>query len=137
MPPYVMGLFVVQVLFGLYQLGVVVSGTTATRLPDPVVVFHPLLGLTATALWIVFLASGKHPGIAWASFAAVAVNICLGAVMGIRTVRLPDRPARRRVGAPPQPLAEKTIPGPVLVVHGVVAVMLLVGTLLVAIGIGR
>lgn len=141
MSGYVMAMFVVQVFGGLYLLSFVAgagqkrSSARATRLPDPVVLTHGGLGITATALWILYLLTGAQ-GLAWATFAALAVGASLGVFMFLKTARgapVLEEPAGSRADVR---VAEKQIPGIALAAHGTLAIALLVCTLLVALGVG-
>ena len=147
MSNFVIGAFIVQLIFGAYLFSITLnagrrdSAAHATGLPSGVVFFHPLLGLFALGCWIGWVVSDARP-FAWVAFAALAVGATLGAALGIRTLTEPDR---MEVPQPPDlgtrlvpadyAVAEKQIPRPALVGHGVMAVVLLACTLLVALGV--
>lgn len=140
-----MGLLVVQVVLGGYQLSIVAdagrreSTARATRLPNPAVFGHLVTGVLGTILWIVWLATNEH-AITWITLVVLVAGGGLGLFMFARTagrttitstdaVRYPDR---ADVVA-----AEKRIPGISLAFHGLLATLLLVFALLVALGVGN
>jgi len=137
MTNFVLGLFVVQMLIGAYQIAHVFSAETDTRLPDVALLFHPMLGGTAALFWVIYMGVGGV-GFAWASFGALTLGASLGLVMFARTLAEPAEAVEHPsvVGAA-KPLAEKRIPGPMLAVHGLGATLLFVCTLLVALGVAN
>ena len=140
MTNFVMGLLIVQLLGGAYQLtfvlgaGQKLSNARATRLPDFVVVGHLTAALTATALWVVWMATHEDV-FAWATLAVLLVTSAGGLFMFARTARqdsVVDRPA---VDPADVRVAEKQIPATALAVHGLGAVVLLACVLLEALGV--
>lgn len=140
MTNFVMGLLVVQLLGGVYQLSYVLgagkrpSTARATRLPDPVVVGHPMAATVSTALWLGWMTMDER-GFAWLTLVALLLTAAGGAFMFLRTAgRSPvvDRPAADPADVR---VAEKQIPKVALAVHGLGALLLVGCVLLVALGV--
>lgn len=147
MSNFVLGLFIVQLLGGAYLFSYTLSAgrrdstARATRLPSAVVFSHMLLGGLSAAAWLGWVISDAR-GFAWTSFAGVALGLTLGAVLGMR---LHFKPATVEVPQPPVPgsapegadhrVAEKQIPGAANLMHGGLAAVLLVLTLLISLGV--
>lgn len=144
----VTGLFVVQLLVGGYLFSFVLgagqraSNARATRIPDPAAVAHPLAAVVTVACWLICLATDER-GFAWVCFGLLLATAAGGLFMAFRTVTggpTVDRPGRRQgVLDPGDPaeirVAEKQIPTAALVLHGTTFLVLLIGTLLVALGV--
>lgn len=138
---YVMAMLVFQVFGGLYLLTFVAgagqkrSTARATRLPDPVVLTHGGLGITATVLWILYLVTGAR-GFTWATFAVLAAGAAFGVFMWLKTARGAPVVAEPAGSPADVRVAEKQIPGIAIAAHGALALALLVCTLLVALEVG-
>ena len=138
---YVLAFFVVQLLVGAYMFTFVLgagqlnSNARATRIPDPIAVVHPLAAGGTLLLWVVYLVTDERV-FAWATFVALLLTASGGAVMALRTVR--GGPTVDRPAADPAEVrvAEKQIPRAAIVLHGLTFLLLLAGTLLVALGVG-
>jgi hypothetical protein len=95
----VIWLLVIQVGGGVYMFtytldaGMPESGARATRLPAPVLLLHPVFGLSAVAVWLAYMATDGAP-LPWVTFGLLACGGLLGAVLGLLTVR--PRPTRSR-----------------------------------------
>ncbi|HEY2551917.1 MAG TPA: hypothetical protein VGI64_15200 [Streptosporangiaceae bacterium] len=111
----------------------------ATRLPVPVLVSHVLLALTGLVVWSVYLVA-DIARLAWLAGVMLLLVAMLGLVMAVRwigvyrtfttaRIRQPagDAPGSRAV-APP----ERNFPVPVVIGHGVFAVVTLLLVLLTA-----
>ena len=137
-----MGALVVQVLGGLYLISYTLDAGTPegdarrTRLPDPVLFVHPILGGVSVVVWIAWLASGGEP-LPWVvPLGTLLVGAALGAFMGVRT----RQPAPDPVEVSPHDpaaarLAEKRIPHVAILAHGGLALLIIVCVLLVALGV--
>lgn len=99
-----------------------------TRFPAVVVLGHPLSALAGLAAWIAHIATARAV-YAWSAFAALAVSTMLGFVMFTRW--LAGEGGRHARGA------ERELPGPAVLVHGLVAVVTFVLVFLTAIVAGR
>lgn len=137
MTTFVMGLFVIQVLGGLYQFGILMAAPSrhstarATRLPDWLVFSHGLLGILAAGLWLGQLLTGNDV-YAWATLAVVLLSIAGGTVMFVKTElksKTLDIPAADPADVR---VAEKRIPKTVLHGHGLGAAVLAICVLIVA-----
>ncbi|WP_436701382.1 hypothetical protein [Nocardioides sp. BYT-33-1] len=143
----VTGMFVVQLLVGGYMYSFVLgagqrgSNARATRIPDLVAFIHPVAAIVTFACWLAYLA-GDATGFAWTTFVLLLLTASGGALMALRTVTGPptvDRPSPRQgVLDPGDPaeirVAEKQIPRAAIVLHGLTFLVLVAGTLLVALG---
>lgn len=135
-----MGLFVIQLGVGLYQMGILAashsrhSPARATRLSDRLVFSHALLGFLAAGLWLGQLLTGDDR-YAWATAVVVLLSIAGGMVMFVETEFRPGT-LEDRTAAPADPadvrVAEKQIPKVVMHGHGLGAAVLLVGVVAVA-----
>lgn len=137
MTKFVMAVFVVQVLGGLYQMGILASAGSrhstarASRLPDLLVFSHAVLGFLAAGLWIGQLATGNDLW-AWLTLGVVALTIAGGTVMFVKTEFAPDTIDRPALDPANVRVAEKQIPKTVLHAHGAGAAVLVVCVLIVA-----
>jgi hypothetical protein len=103
---------------------------------SPLLLFaHPLIGLTGMTVWIAYLYQGGDV-LPWVAFALLVTGAVVGDVLLMRTLR-----PRRVFGATAQgdPVgnrrrAEDLMPRPVIVLHGVLAVVLMGLVLLYALG---
>lgn len=125
--------WVVTALGGFVMLGIWISRGGArggaSRLPAPVVLGHFALAAVGLVVWIVYLAAGGA-ALAWTAFVLLLPVALLGFVMFARW--LPVR--RESVTAPSGVPAERHFPVPVVVAHGLFAVVTVVLVLLGAIG---
>ena len=100
---------------------------TATRLPVPVISAHALLGIGGLLVWGFYLVTDEDP-LAWATVAGLGIVALLGLVMAARWLRVyrayaaPSPSSAGRVAVPP----ERHFPVPVIVIHGIGAVVTLV-----------
>jgi hypothetical protein len=139
MTNFVLGLLVVQVLGGLYQLSFLLGvgsnyrNARASRLPDPLVFGHALLGLVALALWLTWRSTGEEPFV-WATFGSLLLSVGGGLVMFARTAAGRATEPVATAGARDVRVAEKRIPKAALSVHGLAAATLVVCVLLVGLG---
>jgi manganese efflux pump family protein len=138
----VIWLLVIQVGGGVYMFtytldaGMPESGARATRLPAPVLLLHPVFGLSAVAVWLAYMATDGAP-LPWVTFGLLACGGLLGAVLGLLTVRPAPDPLEVSPHDPgAAQLAEKRIPDLAIALHGTLAVLILVCVLLVALGVG-
>lgn len=141
-------LFVLQLLVGSYMYGSVLgagqwsSNARATRIPDLVAFAHPIAAVVTLAIWVGHMVSDRT-GFAWATLVALLVTASGGAVMALKTRQggqYVDRPGKHQgVLEPGSPaeirVAEKQIPDLAIKLHGGTFVLLVVGTLLVALGV--
>ncbi|MCR1782252.1 hypothetical protein KVF89_06880 [Nocardioides carbamazepini] len=141
----VTGLFVAQLLVGGYLYSFVLgagqrsSNARATRIPDLVAFVHPLAAIVTFSCWLAYLANDDKT-FAWATFALLLLTASGGAVMALKTLTgspVVDRPSPRQgILDPGDPaevrVAEKQIPRAAVAVHGLIFLVLTVGTLLVA-----
>ena len=99
---------------------------TATRLPVPVISAHALLGIGGLLVWGFYLVTDEDP-LAWATVAGLGIVALLGLVMAARWLRVyrayaaPAPSSARLVAVPP----ERHFPLPVIVIHGICAVVTL------------
>ncbi|HEU5384929.1 MAG TPA: hypothetical protein VFV73_03430 [Streptosporangiaceae bacterium] len=149
--------WLVTALGGSYLLGKWLAGGGVrgpTRFPVPVIFGHFLLAAAGLVVWIVFLLAHTK-ALAWTAFVILVPVALLGSTMffrwigvrrGARGTAAPV-PAPARVGAPaaagaPAPAAaggavpaERHLPVPVVLAHGVLAATTLVLVLLAALGV--
>ena len=99
----------------------------ATRLPVPVISAHALLGVGGLLVWGFYLVTDED-SLAWATVAGLGVVALLGLVMAARWLRVyrayaaPGPSSASLVVVPP----ERHFPIPVIVIHGIGAVVTLV-----------
>ncbi|MFJ9732445.1 hypothetical protein ACIRU2_06915 [Streptomyces sp. NPDC101169] len=141
--------WVVTALGGFYMLGVWIQRggvrqqqTGASRLPAPVLFGHFGLAAIGLVVWIIYVVADRT-ALAWTSFGLLLPVALLGFVMLARwipvhrdrgtahTARVASAPGAE--GAVP---AERHFPVPVVVAHGLLAVVTLVLVLLTALGVG-
>ncbi|MDT0615923.1 hypothetical protein [Streptomyces lancefieldiae] len=141
--------WVITALGGFYMLGTWIqrgglrqqqSGTS--RLPAPVVFGHFALAAVGLVVWIIYVVADKS-ALAWTSFGLLLPVALLGFVMLARWI--PVYRDRTMAGAPTTAStqgadgtvpAERSFPVPVVLAHGLFAVITLVLVLLTALGIG-
>ncbi|MGW1744280.1 hypothetical protein ACWCRD_01415 [Streptomyces sp. NPDC002092] len=139
--------WVVTALCGFYLLGTWIqrggirqqqSGTS--RLPAPVIFGHFALAAIGLVVWIIYVVADKS-ALAWTAFGLLLPVALLGFTMLARWIPV----YRERATATPvaaAPAAEETVPAerhfplPVVLAHGLLAVVTLVLVLLTALGIG-
>jgi hypothetical protein len=127
------------------------QSATATRLPIPVISGHVLMAAGGLVVWVFFLISKNHQ-LVWAAVAALGLAATLGTVMAIRWIAVyrakraairalqgahgqPDEAAARaaaRLAADMGP-PERSFPLPVVIVHGIFAVLTLTLVVLTAV----
>ena len=135
-----MGLFLVQILLVIYQFtyttdaGRPESNARATRLSPELVVGHLLLSILAALLWAGWKGYGND-AFAWATFGVLVVAAALGTLIAMRSMLFPayvtvdsDDPADSLT-------AESRIPTIAQILLGLMTLVLLVFTLLTAIGV--
>jgi hypothetical protein len=113
-----------------------------TRFPAPLVFGHFLLAAAGLIVWIVYLAVDKD-GLAWTAFVVLVVVALLGFTLFARWLPV-YRAASPAAGAPAAGApaagesapAERQLPVPVVVAHGLVAAATLVLVLLAALEVG-
>lgn len=136
-----MGLFLVQCLFVAYQLSFVMdagrpqSTARASRVPDGMALGHLFLTVLATGLWLGWRTYGER-GWAWVGFAAALLAAALGAVIAQRSMAMPPEVSASSDRDPADlRTAESRIPEIAVVLIGVISVVLVVLTFLVALGV--
>ncbi|GHB69862.1 hypothetical protein GCM10010377_70720 [Streptomyces viridiviolaceus] len=130
--------WVITALGGFYMLGTWLSRggvrSGSSRLPAPVVFGHFALAAIGLVVWILYLIADAT-ALAWTAFGLLVPVALLGFVMLARW--LPTYRATRAAvaegGAEP---AERYFPVPVVLAHGLFAVITVVLVLLTALGIG-
>ncbi|MGW4564821.1 hypothetical protein ACWEN3_21205 [Streptomyces sp. NPDC004561] len=142
--------WVVTALGGFYMLGTWIQRggirqqqTGTSRLPAPVVFGHFALAAIGLVVWIVYVVADKT-ALAWTAFVLLLPVALLGFVMLARWIPVyRDRPrtgataaAAAGPGAEGAVPAERHFPVPVVLAHGLLAVVTLVLVLLTALGIG-
>jgi len=134
-----MGLFLVQMLLVVYQFtyttdaGRPESNARATRLTPGLVVGHLLLSFLAVLLWIGWKAYG-NTSFAWATFIVVALAALLGTQIVRRALLSPAEVPASSSDPADRLTAESRIPAISHVVLGLITLVLLVFTLLSALG---
>ncbi|MFJ6718611.1 MULTISPECIES: hypothetical protein [unclassified Streptomyces] len=134
--------WVITALGGFYMLGTWLShgGARAgnSHLPVPVIFGHFALAAIGLVVWIVYLIIDKD-ALAWTAFILLVPVALLGFVMLARWIPLHRAPATAapatRPGEQAGP-AERHFPVPVVVAHGLFAVVTVVLVLLSALGVG-
>jgi len=135
-----MGALIVQLLLGGYQFSFTTgagrpeSDARASRLPSPVIFGHMLLAIVIALLWAGQMASDSR-AMAWVVFGLLVGSVASGLAMFLRTARRSAWIGGRSRNPADHRVAEKQIPVPSLAVHGLVALSLVVGVLLVALGV--
>lgn len=105
------------------------------RIRTPLIMSHFLLAAGGLVVWIVYLISDQK-ALAWIALAGLAVVALLGFTMlSIWLRRRQGRVATTETTTPGTP-AEQHFPVPVVVLHGLLAVVTLVLVLLTAAGVG-
>jgi hypothetical protein len=137
MTKFLMAVFVVQLMGGLYQVGILMSADSrasvarASRLPDLLVFTHGVLGFVAAGLWVGQLATGDDR-FAWTTLAVLVMAIAGGTVLFVKTEFHGDTIDRPALDPADVRVAEKQIPKGVLHGHGLGAAVLVVCVLVVA-----
>lgn len=144
-----LGVWLVTALGGAYMwsfttgVGRPESRARASNLPPWALFLHPFLALSGLGVWIAYLYAGA-PVLPWIAFADLLVVAALGDVLLYRTFKSSSTkvPALRSPDLTPeenhaanQTRAEDLIPRPVIVGHGILAVLTIVLVFLVAIGV--
>jgi manganese efflux pump family protein len=117
------------------------QATKATRLPIPVIGTHALLAVAGLAVWSAYVLLDSDR-LAWTAVAILGVVAALGVVMARRWFRSRQVAAvgATRGGPPggaPEPVPpERHFPLPVVIGHGVFAVVTITLVLLTALGVG-
>jgi hypothetical protein len=137
--------WLVTALGGFYMLGTWISHgglrqrqTGAGRLPVPVLFGHFSLAAVGLVVWVVYLFADAR-ALAWTAFGLLMPVALLGAVMFARWLPVyrsrATVPTAVRPGAETEP-AERHLPLPVVVAHGLFAVITVVLVLLSALDVG-
>ncbi|UXY23917.1 hypothetical protein N8I84_38360 [Streptomyces cynarae] len=141
--------WVVTALGGFYMLGTWIQRggigqqqSGASRLPAPVVFGHFALAAIGLVVWIIYVVADKS-ALAWTAFGLLLPVALLGFVMLARWIPVyRDRatatatPAAATAQGDGTLPAERHFPLPVVLAHGLLAVVTLVLVLLTALGIG-
>lgn len=136
--------WIVTALGGAYMLrvwlargGVRQQQTGRTRFPASVVFGHFLLAAAGLVIWIIYLAADSTV-LAWVAFAVLVPVALLGFAMFGRWLAARRSPvaAGAAAAADPEAPAEQAFPVPVVVAHGLLAVVTVVLVLLTAAGVG-
>jgi hypothetical protein len=144
--------WVVTALGGFYMLGTWIQRggvrqqeSGASRLPAPVIFGHFALAAIGLVVWIIYVVADKS-ALAWTAFGLLLPVALLGFVMLARWIPVyRDRAtatatatstAATAQGADGAVPAERHFPLPVVLAHGLLAVVTLVLVLLTALGIG-
>jgi hypothetical protein len=141
--------WVVTALGGFYMLGTWIQRggirqqqTGTSRLPAPVVFGHFALAAIGLVVWIIYVVADKS-ALAWTAFGLLLPVALLGFVMLARWIPVyRDRATAGAATTAAGPGAETTVPAerhfpvPVVLAHGLLAVVTLVLVLLNALGIG-
>src|SRR5580704_9378389 len=137
----------VTVLWGLYMLAVWLiegdatrRGSSASRLPLPVILAHVTFALTGLGVWVIYLLLDR-PALAWADVGVLGVIVTLGTAMFARWIPVYRSPGAEVAAlAAAQPVAgtppEGNFPLVVVVAHGLFATSTVVLVLLTALGVG-
>jgi 1,4-dihydroxy-2-naphthoate octaprenyltransferase len=149
----ILGIWIITAVGGAFMwsyttgVGRPESVARSSNLPPLVLFLHPLLGLTGLGIWIAYMYTGAN-SLAWLAFAELVIGALLGDLLLMRTLR-PRRHAVRGAVPPERDtghtlvetkaansrLVEDLIPRPIMVVHGLLAVLLMALVLLAALGI--
>jgi len=105
------------------------------RIRTPLIMSHFLLAAGGLVVWIVYLISGKK-ALAWIALAGLAVVALLGFTMLSIWLRRRQGSVATAEATTPGTPAEQHFPVPVVVLHGLLAVVTLVLVLLTAAGVG-
>jgi hypothetical protein len=103
------------------------QSVAATRLPVPVISTHALLGIGGLVIWGFYMVTDDDP-LGWAAATDLGVVAVLGSVMAARWVGVyrsyaaPATMTTTVVAVPP----ERHFPRPVILVHGIFAVITVV-----------
>lgn len=136
--------WIVTALGGAYMLrvwlargGVRQQRTGATRFPASVIFGHFLLAAAGLVIWIIYLFADST-ALAWAAFVVLVPVALLGFAMFGRWIaaRRSRVPAAAAAGGSSDAPAEQAFPMPVVVAHGLLAVVTVVLVLLTAAGVG-
>jgi hypothetical protein len=128
------------------------QSAAATRLPVPVISAHALLAISGLAVWALYLLT-DIPRLAWAATFILGAVAVLGLTMAVRWVgvyRVHAAPSAAPVMATvaagaPRPVGvggsvtvppERHFPVPVVIGHGIFAVVTIALVLLTALGVG-
>jgi hypothetical protein len=103
-----------------------------SRLPAPVVFGHFLLAAAGLVIWIIYVVT-DNDALAWVALVLLLLIALLGFAMFARWLPVHRGTA---AGAGDEVPAEKHLPLPVVVAHGLVAVATLVLVLLTALDVG-
>ena len=96
----------------------------ATRLPVPLITTHALLGTAGLVVWGFYLVTDSDP-LAWTTVADLGVVVVLGSLMAVRWVGVyrsyaaPASMPTAVIAVPP----ERHFPRPVIVIHGMFAIV--------------
>ena len=102
------------------------QSVAATRLPVPVISGHALLGVGGLMVWGFYLVTDNDP-LAYATVADLGVVAVLGLIMAARWVTVyrayaaPGASMTRVIAVPP----ERHFPRPVILIHGILALVTL------------
>jgi hypothetical protein len=124
-----LGLWILTAFGGAYmwsfttRAGRPESSVRATDLPPIALFAHPTIGLVGISVWIAYLYESGDV-LPWVALALLVLGALVGDLLLARTVRRRTRRAR----------VEDAIPRPVMVMHGVLAVLLIALVLLQALG---
>jgi hypothetical protein len=138
MPLAVLGFWIATGLGGLYMLGFTLShgrdrtGASRTHLSSTVVFSHMSFAVAGLAVWIGYMATRDQPW-AWASLIVLVVVALLGGAMFVRWTLDRHGPGAEKRKAE---LAEQQIPSAAVHMHGFLAFVTIVLTLLAALEIG-
>ncbi|MET8563869.1 hypothetical protein ABZV75_26090 [Streptomyces flaveolus] len=141
--------WVITALGGFYMLGTWIQRgglrqqrTGTSRLPAPVVFGHFALAAIGLVVWISYVVTDRS-ALAWTAFGLLLPVALLGFVMLARWIPVHrERAAAGAAAAAGGPGAGGTVPAerhfpvPVVIAHGLLAVVTLVLVLLTALGIG-
>ncbi|MEV4253413.1 hypothetical protein AB0J52_09595 [Spirillospora sp. NPDC049652] len=102
------------------------AGAPPTRFPPPVLFGHVIVAVAGLIIWIIYMATDKT-ALAWISFVLLLIVALLG--FGLVSRWLPTRKILPTEPGPP----ERAIPVPIVVGHGLLAVVTVVLVLIAAI----
>jgi hypothetical protein len=108
--------------------------TRRTRFPAALVFGHFLLAAAGLVVWIVYLVAGRE-ALAWASFGVLVAVALLGSALFARWIPAVRVPAADPAGDGTAP-AERRLPVPVVVAHGLLGAATLVLVLAAALAAG-